>query len=113
MSNDRSQAKTLKSFPTAVATTLGWVDPAKGELLVSIRGLPCAVEWDRKTNTFSKDGKSLKTAEPVKVASVTAGPVDVAKTEDCKPCKSRVGKEPIKTETQPKKRTSKKSKTAE
>lgn len=35
-----------------VATVFGWVNPATGELLVSMKNLPDAVEWDKRTNTF-------------------------------------------------------------
>lgn len=61
---DRSKAKTLKGHPNAVATQLGWVDSKTGELLVSIRGLPGAVRWDKLTNTFEKKAKAAK---PVQV----------------------------------------------
>lgn len=63
MAFNRSKQKKLSDAPKAVATTLGWVDAEKGELLVSIRGLPNAAVWDRKTNTFTKNGKKF---EPLK-----------------------------------------------
>lgn len=37
--------RTKEIVKGAVATTRGWVNPATGELLVSIRGLPDAIEW--------------------------------------------------------------------
>lgn len=68
MAINRAKQKTLRDFPTAVATKLGWVDPVRGELLVSIRGLPKAVDWDRKTNTFTKDGKAFDPTKKEKAA---------------------------------------------
>lgn len=67
MAINRSKQKKLGNT-NAVATKVGWVDPDTGELLVSIRGLPNAYDWDRKTNTFSKGSKKVdlrKKKEPV------------------------------------------------
>lgn len=76
-----SKQKTLPSNPSAVATTVGWVDPVRGELLVSIKGLPGACEWNRKTNTFLKDGKvfdplAKKTKKKAAKKRVTKASVD-------------------------------------
>lgn len=56
MALNRSTQKKLDKNSKAVPTKNGWVDPNTGELLVSIRGLPGAYDWDRKANTFSRNG---------------------------------------------------------
>lgn len=98
---NRSKQKTLRNFPDAIATTVGWVDPAKGELLVSIRGLPGAVEWDRKANTFG--GKAAKPAveKKAKVEKVEAPVKEEVKVETVmieekveKPAKSKTARKP-------------------
>lgn len=78
MAINRSKQKKLGNT-NAVATKVGWVDPDTGELLVSIRGLPNAYDWDRKTNTFSKGSKKVdlrKKKEPVEKFVDAADPVE-------------------------------------
>lgn len=45
-----------------VRTKLGLVDPDKGKLVVSIRGIPGAVDWDPETNTFGDQKEQPKPA---------------------------------------------------
>lgn len=90
---DRTKVK----LDGAVATQLGWVNPKTGELLVSIRGLSGAVEWDKKTNTFADD--KVKKAKPKKEKAtvveevVTETPVIV---EEKAPVVQEVAQEAIK-----------------
>lgn len=105
---DRTKATGLKAHPNAVATQLGWVDPDKGELLVSIRGLSGAKKWDPKTNTFDGDkpAKAKKAKKPIQVDVKNEEPVVEVKVDVKaeKPAKA-------KKETKPKaaKKTTKKA----
>lgn len=45
-----------------VRTKLGLVDRDKGKLVVSIRGLPGAIDWDPETNTFGDQKEQPKPA---------------------------------------------------
>lgn len=73
---DRTKVK----LDGAVATQLGWVNPKTGELLVSIRGLSGAVEWDKKTNTFADDHVKKTKSKKEKVAEIET-PVVVEEKE--------------------------------
>lgn len=44
--------RTKEVVKGAVATHLGWVNPKTGELVVSIRGLPDAVVWSKRTHSL-------------------------------------------------------------
>ncbi|WEM34329.1 hypothetical protein [Xanthomonas phage X1] len=44
--------RTKEVVKGAVATHLGWVNPSTGELVVSIRGLPDAVVWSKRTHSL-------------------------------------------------------------
>ncbi|USV40827.1 hypothetical protein [Xanthomonas phage BUDD] len=44
--------RTKEVVKGAVATHLGWVNPVTGELVVSIRGLPDAVVWSKRTHSL-------------------------------------------------------------
>ena len=49
-----------------VRTQLGLVDPVKGKIVVSIRGLSGARHWNKENNTFNPPLESVKPAEPKK-----------------------------------------------
>jgi SMC interacting uncharacterized protein involved in chromosome segregation len=56
----------LKKNPDAIATNYGWVNKKTGELLVSIKGLPGAVEWDIKSKSLLTElaDKIIEKIEP-------------------------------------------------
>lgn len=94
MAINKAKQKSLKNNSGAVATKLGWVLPKTGELLVSIRGLPGAYDWDKKTNTFSKNGKVVTLGEKSKA------PVEkVAKETETKPATKKTTKRATKKKT--------------
>ena len=118
----------LARFPSAIATTVGWVDPAKGELLVSIRGLSGARVWDRKTNTFDPplDAPKVKKVKAVQAdpdpeitaveeqTPVTEETVPVVETQDPVAEETKViEKKPAKTKKTATKKASKKTSTKE
>lgn len=88
---DRTKEKTLKRSKDAVPTQLGWVNPKTGELLVSIRGLSDAYEWDRTEKTFSKNGKVVDLAK--KESAPKAEKKETPKKEE-KPAVEEAPKEP-------------------
>lgn len=57
--------RTKLTLKGAIATTRGWVDEKTGELLVSIRGLPNAVEWEKNIHLKAK-AEEPQVEEPVK-----------------------------------------------
>lgn len=62
--------KTKPNNVNAVATVYGWVDAKQGDLLVGVKGLKDALDWDRRANTFT-DSKG-KTVDPLAPAPAPA-----------------------------------------
>lgn len=96
-----------------VATVFGWVNPATGELLVSMKNLPDAVEWDRRTNTFGdvRIVSDIIDASEAVLDSVVdeVVPDVVAEKVDDEPVKEEPVTEPVAEATKPKSKSKKKS----
>ncbi len=70
--------RTKLTLKGAIATTRGWVDEKTGELLVSIRGLPNAVEWEKNIHLKAK-AEEPQVEEPVKTEEPKVETVEAPK----------------------------------